>query len=463
MLIIEAAFFQGALMNIHIGIPEKVKYLIGRLQNAGYKAYVVGGCVRDSIMGRIPEDWDICTSALPEETESCLGLPSIVKNGIKHGTVTVRYLNESFEITTFRMDGSYSDNRRPESVTFVDDITADLSRRDLTVNALAYNDEEGLIDCFGGYDDIKNGIIRCVGVPADRFNEDGLRLMRTVRFASVLGFGIEENTARAVHENKELLCNISAERLSSELVKLLSGKNAEKILTEYPDLIGVFIPELLPMVGHGQMNPHHVYDVWTHTVKVMGFIANERLLKLAALFHDFGKPDCFTIDEHGTGHFHGHPKRSAELCREIMKRLKFDNKTMDQAEILIKLHDLRPPAKPKNVRRLLSKTGEELFPKLLELKRADALAQSSYMRREKLRYIDDLRRIFEQEIAAGSAYCIKMLKINGSDLISAGFVPGQEIGMILKGLLDEVIEGNIPNEREALLSAAGTVLQRSPK
>ena len=446
-------------MNIHIDIPDKVKYLIGRLRDAGYKAYVVGGCVRDSIMGRTPEDWDICTSALPEETERCLGLPTIVKNGIKHGTVTVRYEHESFEITTFRTDGAYSDNRRPESVTFVKDIEADLSRRDLTVNALAYNDEEGLVDCFGGYEDLKNGIIRCVGVPADRYNEDGLRLMRTVRFASVLGFNIEENTAAAVHENKELLRNISAERLQSELVKLLCGRNAETILLEYPDLIGVFIPELLKMVGFPQKTPHHCYDVWTHTVKAISFIDNDRLLRLAALFHDFGKPDCFTEDEFGTAHFHGHPKRSAELCREILRRLRFDNKTIDEAEILIKLHDLRPPAKPKNVRRLLAETGEELFPKLLELKRADALAQSSFMRREKLRYVDDLRRVFEQEISSGSAYTVKMLAVNGSDLISAGFPKGKALGEALNALLDKVIEGDLPNDRQVLLDYAVNFLR----
>ncbi len=441
-------------MSIHIELPERVRYLINKLRSAGHEAFVVGGCVRDSIMGRKPEDWDICTSALPGQTESCLGLPTIIKNGVKHGTVTVRLMDENFEITTFRTDGCYTDNRRPGSVTFVSDINADLARRDLTVNALAYNDETGLVDPFGGLDDINRRIIRCVGKPSDRYNEDGLRLMRTVRFASVLGFDIEQATSKAVHENRELLHNISAERLASELIKLLSGRNVERVLLEYPDLIGVFIPELLPMVGLEQRNPHHCYDVWTHTVKAVSLIENERLLRLCALFHDFGKPDCFTTDENGTGHFHGHPKRSAELCDNIMRRLRLDNRTIDSAVTLIKLHDLRPPAKPKNVRLLLSKTGEELFPKLLELKRADALAQSSYMRTEKLRYIDDLRRIFRQEIAAGSAYNVKMLKINGSDLIAEGFAPGRALGETLNALLSEVIEGELPNERQALLGAA---------
>ncbi len=441
-------------MELKINLPENVKYLINKLTNSGYKAYAVGGCIRDSIMGLEPNDWDICTSAEPDMIVSVLGLPTIIKNGLRHGTVTVRFNGESYEITTFRTDGVYSDNRRPESVTFVTDVREDLSRRDFTVNALAYNETDGLIDCFGGLDDIKNRMIRCVGDPDKRFAEDGLRLMRAVRFASCLGFEIEEKTAQSIHNNRELLKNISAERITSELIKLLCGRNSEKILTDYPDLIGVFIPEILPMVGFSQQNPHHCYDVWIHTVKAVSFIEREPLLRIAALFHDIGKPDCFTADEHGTGHFHGHPKRSAELARDIMTRLRLDNKTIDDSEVLIKLHDLRPPAKDKNVRRLLSKTGKELFPKLLSLKKADALAQSSYMRAEKLRYIEQLRKVYEKVISSGDAYELKMLDINGKDLISSGMRPGKDMGSVLNELLSRVIEGELPNEKQTLLKAA---------
>ena len=438
----------------HIDIPVNVKYIIDKLSRAGYSAYAVGGCVRDSIMGKVPSDWDICTSSLPQQTLEALQMENIIENGMKHGTVTVRYNNENYEITTFRSDGVYDDNRHPRSVSFVGSVREDLARRDLTINALAYNDTEGIVDYFGGAEDIRNGIIRCVGDPDERYNEDGLRIMRTLRFASVLGFTIDSGTAEAVHRNAHLLKNISAERIASEFNKLLMGKNAEYVLSEYSDVIAVFIPELLPMVGFEQRNPHHIYDVWMHTVKVISFSPESRLLRLAAFFHDIGKPQTFTVSDDGTGHFHGHPELGARIAFDVLKRLKYDTHTINTVSLLVRLHDKRPPAEPKCIRRFLGELGEELFPCLLDLKRADILAQSGFFRKEKLEYVERMRELYKQELNSGSAYNLKMLKINGRDIIAMGAKDGKRIGEILNRLLELVVDGKLENDREALLQAA---------
>ena len=441
-------------MNIRIEIPENVKYIIRKLEKSGYSAYAVGGCVRDSIMGKVPSDWDICTSALPEQTLEALQMDNIIENGMKHGTVTVRYKGENYEITTFRSDGVYDDNRHPRSVSFVTSVREDLARRDLTINALAYNDREGIIDHFGGVKDIKNGIIRCVGDPDERYNEDGLRIMRTLRFASTLGFEIDSRTAKSVHRNAELLGNISAERIASEFNKLLVGSNAGYVLESFPDVISVFIPEVKPMVGFAQKTPHHIYDVWTHTVKAVTFTPEEKLMRLTAFFHDIGKPEAFTESPDGRGHFHGHPELSEKMAYKILRRLKYDNQTIDTVCRLVRLHDKRPPAEPKYVRMFLNELGEKLFPKLLEIKYADAMAQSQFRREEKLNYIEQLRSVFFQEIEKGSAYNLKMLKINGSDIIDMGVKDGKCIGFILDKLLEMVMNDQLENDREKLLSAA---------
>lgn len=438
-------------MCMKIEIPESVKKIICELNSAGYRACAVGGCIRDSIMGKIPSDWDICTSALPEETLRVLNKPNIIENGLKHGTVTVRYDNVNYEITTFRTDGAYSDNRHPESVTFVTDLREDLSRRDFTVNALAYDPENGLTDCFGGEQDIKDGIIRCVGDPDRRFNEDGLRIMRALRFSSVLGFSIEEKTAASIHKNAELLRNISAERITSEFSKMIVGKDAERILTEYPDVLSVFIPEIKPMIGLEQKNPHHCYDVWTHTVKAVSFIQPETLLRLTAFMHDIGKPKCFTVDGDGIGHFKGHPAVSEKMAGEILRRMKYDNNTIDSVKLLVRLHDKRPPAEPKYVRRFLSETGPDMFLPLMELKRADALAQSGFRREEKLRYPEKLTELYYSELKAKTAYSPKTLELKGGDLISLGITDGRRIGEILRAVLESVIEGELENDKEVLI------------
>lgn len=439
-------------MEINIDLPENVKRIIKELTDVGYKTCAVGGCIRDSIMGKTPTDWDICTAALPEETLRVLKRPNIIENGLKHGTVTVRYDNENFEITTFRIDGSYSDNRHPESVTFVSDLKEDLSRRDFTINALAYDTAEGLTDCFGGAEDIRNGIIRCVGDPDKRFNEDGLRIMRALRFSSVLGFRIEEKTNDSIRKNAGLLRNISAERITSEFNKLIVGKDAERILTDYPDVLSVIIPEIKPMIGLAQNNPHHCFDVWTHTVKVVSFIEPDLTLRLSALLHDIGKPECFTTDENGIGHFKGHPAVSERMADKILRRMKYDNKTIDAVKLLIRLHDKRPPAEPKSVRRFLSETGPDMFLPLMSLKRADALAQSTFRREQKLLYPVQLTEFYYKELENKSAYSMKTLALSGKDLISMGIIDGKEIGAILKAVLEHVIDGDLDNDREALIS-----------
>ena len=439
---------------MRIEIPQNVNTIIEKIRSAGFEAYAVGGCIRDSLMGIIPNDWDVCTSAMPEEVLNILNKKNIITAGMKHGTVTVKYDSKLYEITTFRTDGEYIDNRRPESVTFVRSLREDLARRDFTVNALAYNHETGLCDFFGGVSDIKNKVIRCVGDPDKRFSEDGLRILRALRFASRLGFEIEGKTSASIHKNAHLLKNISAERIASELIGIIDGDYVEPVLLEYPDVISVFIPEIKDMIGHPQYNPHHIYDIWTHTVKVVANSPHGKALRLSALLHDISKPECFSLDETGTGHFHGHPEKGAEKAGHIMRRLKLDNKTIDSVCLLIKYHDRRPEANSKNVRRLISKIGVDNFGKLMQLKRADAMGQNPAFFEEKLEYTEKLEKLFAEQTANGEEFNLKTLDINGNDLIGLGITEGKEIGKILKYLLECVINGTVKNFKEELLKEA---------
>ncbi len=432
-------------------MPTAVQKIISELTAAGYEAYAVGGCIRDTLMGTVPSDWDICTSALPPDTLRVLDKHNIVENGMKHGTVTIRSYNENYEITTFRSDGDYLDNRHPSNVTFVTNLREDLARRDFTMNAIAYNDTDGLCDEFNGVEDIERKLIRCVGNPDQRFQEDALRIMRALRFSSKLGFVIEPSTAESIHRNAPLLKKISAERLMSELCKLLVGQNVERVLLEYSDVLAVIIPELVPMVGFQQHNPHHIYDVWTHTVKAVSAVQPTRTLRLAALFHDFGKPSEFTLDKKGVGHFHGHPEVSAKMAERILNRLKTDNKTKREVIKLIEMHDVRTIPEPKFVRRAVAKTGEGLYPLLLELKRADTKAQNPKTVPEKLKYIDTLESIFKDEQRKGTAFSIHELNINGNDIKALGVKNGKQIGEILTHLCNAVIDGNLQNNHEELV------------
>lgn len=436
-----------------IEMPENAKKIISLLTDAGYSAYAVGGCIRDSIMGITPDDWDICTSARPQEVLSVLGKKNIITNGEKHGTVTVFY-DEPYEITTFRTEGDYADCRHPDKVTFVNDLREDLARRDFTVNAMAYNDKDGLCDYFSGQNDIEKKIIRCVGDPTQRFSEDALRILRALRFSSKLGFSIENNTSEAAIKNAGLLENISAERIRDELIRIIDGKYAEQILTDYTDIFETIIPEIRPLVGHLQYNPHHIYDIWMHTIKVVVKSPHGTVPRMAALLHDIAKPLCFTRDERGTGHFKGHPELGADMACNIMRRLRFDNKTIDDVEKLIRHHDRRPPANEKNVRRMLYDLGRERFLMLCDLKTADARGQNPALLKEKIEYIEKLREICFKELSNGSCFELKGLAINGKDLLSLGIPKGKQLGLTLRYLLDSVIEGDLPNERISLIDAA---------
>lgn len=433
-----------------ITIPKEVKYALNLLERAGFEAYMTGGCVRDYVMGMPPKDYDITTSALPEETKGVFEDFTVVETGIKHGTVTVVMGGIPLEITTYRTEGEYMDNRHPSSVSFTRSLQDDAARRDFTMNAMACDVRGQLRDFFGGRDDIKAGIVRCVGNPDERFQEDALRIMRAIRFSSVLGFRIEEETMAAAVRHKELLLNISAERVREELVKLLCGKDACRIIMEAVDILGVVIPELLEMKGFDQKNMHHIYDVLEHSAVAVSNVPAEPVLRLAALMHDAGKPEVFTVDGDGVGHFYGHAAVSEKIARAVMNRLKFDNQTKDEVLKLVKYHDVIIDLSEKSVKRMLNKIGPELYFKLIQLKRADNLAQNPAYR-DRLKYCDELERVAREVIESESCFSLKDLAVNGRDLMDAGIPAGKKMGEILQQLLEAVIDGEVENVKEALI------------
>ena len=438
-------------------LPKEVKNAIGRLESAGYEAFAVGGCVRDSLLGNEPGDYDLTTAAKPEETKRVFQGEKIIETGIKHGTVTVILGETSLEITTFRVDSEYRDNRRPERVEFTKSIEEDLARRDFTMNALAYSESRGIVDPFGGEADVKAGIIRAVGDPEKRFREDALRIMRALRFASALGFEIEPETEKALFENRALLLNVSAERLSEELLKLLCGQNVRWVLMKYTDVLGVILPELLPMRGLDQRNPHHIYDVLEHSAAAAEKVPPRPALRLGALLHDVGKPRCITLDENGVGHFYGHPEISAQMAEEILSRLRLDSAAKKEVVSLVKYHGAQIEPTAKSVRRALNKYSPELFFELLLLKRADAAACDPGRPLDE-EYFSALESLAGEIIAEKQCFSLKDLAVKGDDLVAAGFAPGPKLGAALGLLLDKVINGELPNEREKLLDFAKTLL-----
>ncbi|MCR4669449.1 MAG: HD domain-containing protein [Clostridia bacterium] len=436
-------------------IPQNVRTVLEILEDSGYSALLVGGCVRDLLMGRFPSDWDAATSASPREVSALFRLSglNVIETGSKHGTVTVLSGGDPVEVTTFRAEGRYSDGRHPDRVEFIKDIGDDLLRRDFTVNAMAYSPKGGLIDNFGGIGDLAEGVIRCVGKPEKRFREDGLRIIRALRFASQLGFTIEEKTSEALRMEKDLLKAVSSERVSAELKKLVCGRNAEAVLMDYADVLGVAIPEILPLVGFDQKNPHHIYDVYTHSVKAASNVPARPDVRLAALFHDIGKPRCLALDEQGIGHFPGHPEVGAEIASGILKRLKFDNRTAEKVSKLVALHGYRPEASEKSVRRALIKVGEEDFADWLAVRRGDVLALAPEYRSE-LDGLDEVERIAIDILAGDGCLHIGDLAIDGRDVIALGVPEGPEVGRILDLCLEAVLEGGLKNEREELLAYA---------
>lgn len=435
-------------------LPEYAQIVLERLERYGYEAYVVGGCVRDSLMGRTPKDWDVCTNALPEEVLRVFRKFNVIKTGLKHGTVTVMVNREPVEVTTFRIDGAYSDNRHPDQVSFVSRVEEDLSRRDFTINAMAYNPARGLVDAFGGQEDLRAGIIRCVGEPDLRFNEDGLRIMRALRFASRFGFGLARETADSVRRNRHLLENVSVERIFKELKGILVGEGVEDMLLGFPDVMTTIIPELAPCIGFEQRTPYHCYDVWTHTVKAVAAAPADELLRLTLLLHDVDKPTCHTRDEEGRDHFYGHPERGAATARRVLTRLKSDNATLETVVKLVEVHDNDFPTRPAGMRRTIGKLGEENTRRLLLVQRADTEAHSEYGIGKKAPKLRAANLLFEEVMEEEPAFTVKDLRLNGRDLMAMGMQPGPAMKTVLESLLTEVQEETLPNEHAALAARA---------
>lgn len=432
-----------------IELPRKVVLIIKNLQRHGYDAYAVGGCVRDSILNRKPEDWDITTSAKPEQVKRIFR--RTVDTGIEHGTVTVLIGKDGFEVTTYRVDGLYEDGRHPKEVTFTSQLEEDLKRRDFTINAMAYNDDERLVDAFGGMRDLNHHLIRCVGDPRERFSEDALRILRAVRFSAQLAFPIEPETAEAIKSLAPNLEKISAERIQAELVKLLVSDHPERIQDACElGITKVVLPEWDDMVGVKQNTPHHKYDVAAHTVHALQNVKNDKVLRLTMLFHDMGKPVMKTTDENGRDHFKGHAIVSEQIAKTVMKRLKFDNDTIRKVTKLVAYHDYRMEPTGANVRRAMHEIGVELFPYYLAVRLADTKAQSSYERRGKLENIIQIRELYRNALRNKECVTLKDLAVTGTDLINLGIAPGKELGTLLNELLDIVIEDPAWNQKEKL-------------
>ena len=436
---------------IKIDLPKNVKFIIDTLESAGYEAYAVGGCVRDSILGRTPNDWDITTSAKPLETKALF--KKTFDTGIKHGTISVLLGKEIYEVTPYRIDGEYEDARHPKEVTFTAELKEDLLRRDFTINAMAYNPTSGIVDLYGGIEDLKNHVIRCVGVPHDRFSEDALRIMRAVRFAAQLDYTIEEKTQEAIRELAGTLSKISAERIQVELIKLLTSDHPEFLKLAWElGITKVILPEFDRAMESEQNNPNHAYSVGEHSLKVMQYLPPDKVMRLAGLFHDIGKMDTKTTDEKGVDHFYGHPEVGAKIAAEVFNRLKFDNDTKTKVCRLVECHDWFIGAVPSHIRRYMNRIGEEFFPMIFDFNKADIMAQSFYNREEKLEDLEVLKEAYLKVKEAGDCINIKDLAITGSDVIKAGVPAGPGVGAVLKALLEEVLDDPAKNNKDYLLS-----------
>lgn len=441
-----------------IRLPDKVRLIIAQLEAAGYEAYAVGGCVRDSLLGREPSDWDVTTSAKPQQVKAVFR--HTIDTGIQHGTVTVMLDREGFEVTTYRIDGEYEDSRHPKEVVFTANLIEDLKRRDFTINAFAYNDQSGIVDAFDGMEDLDKGIIRCVGDAAERFGEDALRMLRAVRFSAQLGFTIAEDTKAAIREYAHDLKNISAERIQAELVKLLLSDHPDYMRDAYElGITGIVLPELDAAFATAQHNPHHQYTVGEHLMQSLLHTRADKSLRIAALLHDIGKPSVRTTDEEGIDHFHGHVEVSEQMAVDILRRLKFDNDTIDKVQKYVRYHDYKPEPNARAVRRAINKIGAAYFPQVMEIRRADTLAQSSYQREEKLERIDQIERLYAEIMEKNQCISLKTLEITGNDLIALGVPKGKRIGEILNQLLDEVLQNPESNTHEFLIEKAKELLE----
>ena len=441
--------------DIRIAVPEKGQYIIKTLQKAGFEAYAVGGCVRDSILGREPQDWDITTSARPQQVKALF--PRTIDTGLQHGTVTVMLRGEGFEVTTYRIDGTYEDSRHPSEVTFTADLREDLRRRDLTINAMAYNHKAGLVDLFGGLADLEAGVVRCVGDAAARFEEDALRILRAIRFCAQLGYTIEKDTAAAMAKLAPTLSRISAERIQAELTKLMISPNPDYLRIAYDTgVTKVFLPEFDKCMETPQNHPHHCCSVGEHILHSLKHVEADKVLRLAMLLHDIGKPGTLATDGEGRSHFHGHAALSAQMAGKILRRLKYDNDTIHMVCKLVEYHDYGNgmDMDMRLARRAIHRIGEDAFPALFAIRKADILAQSEYMRQEKLKSLENWQNLYRQILDAHQCVSLKTLAVSGSDLIAAGWRPGRELGEVLNHLLNLVLEDPARNTKERLLASA---------
>lgn len=449
------------MKRLKIEIPSGANEIIHSLQNNGYEAFLVGGCVRDSILGRPIHDYDITTSATPDEMMKVFKDKRIIETGLQHGTITIVIDGEPYEVTTYRIDGNYSDSRRPDSVTFTRSLKEDLKRRDFTINAMAYNDEVGLVDSFNGMEDIKYHKIQCVGKPEDRFSEDALRILRAIRFASQLSFVLEPNTDYILHKMYQNLENISVERINSEFCKIASSSDFCVQMVLYSDVLSLFIPEIKDMFGFQQNNPYHIYDVWNHTVHAVqayecdcepDLNSRDLITSLAVFFHDIGKPHCYQDGEDGIRHFKGHGRVSADMTDEIMKRLRFDNDTREKVVELVYYHDATFEMGKKYIKRWLNKIGEEQFRRLLNVRRADIKAQADLAQETRLQKIDNIGYILEEVLQGDECFSLKDLVVNGKDVMDIMHIKsGKDVGCWLNEILTRVIDGRLKNDREDLI------------
>lgn len=435
---------------MRIILPKDVGIILKTIQQAGYEAYAVGGCVRDCLLGRQPDDWDITTSALPEQIKGIF--PRTIDTGIQHGTVTIMMNHVGYEVTTYRIDGEYEDGRHPKEVTYTGNLVEDLKRRDFTINAMAYNEETGLVDAFHGMEDIGKRMIRCVGDAHQRFEEDALRMMRAVRFSAQLGYRIEEGTMEAMRKLAPRLKQISAERIQVELTKLLCSAHPDYLRSAWETgLTAVFLPEFDHAMETKQNNPHHCYSVGEHILHSLLHVKEDKVLRLTMLLHDIGKPVTRQTDKEGIDHFYGHGDVGEEMAEQILKRLRFDNDTIEKVCRLVKYHDLRPKPVPRSVRKAIVKIGSELFPYFLQVQQADILAQAEEKRKEKQEALDAMKRVYEEVMAAGDCLTLKDMALTGRDLLGLGMKPGKELGAILNRLLNHILDYPEDNEKEALL------------
>lgn len=435
-------------------LPDEVSCLLRQLEAAGHSAYAVGGCVRDTLLGRVPGDWDICTGARPEEIRAVFAGERLILTGEKHGTVAVVRAGVPYEITTYRVDGAYADRRHPGSVRFVPQVEEDLARRDFTINAMAYHPARGLVDVFGGRGDLLARMVRCVGDPAARFGEDALRILRAVRFASQLDFSLEKGTAAAALHLKDTVQGISAERVYTELDKLLAGPAAGRVLAEYGPILAGAVPEIGPCIGCGQPSLWHCYDVWQHTAAAVAALPPdaERVVRWAVLLHDLAKPACKSVDEAGVAHFYGHNQRGGRLAQGVLRRLKAPRALENSVAALVAVHDCPLPADDSKTLHLLARHGPVFLRRLCAVKYADLAAHAARPAVEQRRQEVAAFEARLERLAKSGCYRLGDLAVNGSDLLEAGVRPGPQVGLQLERLLEAVMDGSLPNEREALLA-----------